>query len=94
MLKAFCEMQKVRNFKLVLCADGVDYRKKAVLQGLKQIVATERAEGGLYNLSSEPLVTCTPWGEHRPLFESFEHTLYPRGRISALNERRSYTLLA
>ena len=88
LLEALCELQKVRDFRLVLCADGVDHRKKGVLRWLKWVVAIERAEGGLYKRhSSKPLVTCTPWGKPRPLLESFGHSVsFPLGRVTALNK--------
>ena len=59
-LELFREMHKVRGFQLVLCADVWDRMVECAVRVLKQAVAVEKARGGFGDLSSEPLVICTP----------------------------------
>ena len=66
----------VRDFKLVLRADGKGSQREREFRDLERLVSAERAEGGLYNLSSEPLVTYTPLGTY-PVLEPLDHYMHP-----------------
>jgi len=58
----FREMYKVRDFRLVLCADVWDRMGKYSVGVLKQAIAVEKAERGLGGLPSELSVTYSPRG--------------------------------
>ena len=71
----FQEMHKARDFKLVLCADVWHYIGEYTVEELKCALATEKAEGGFDNFSSEPLVTCNLRRSRRSPGESFSHVV-------------------
>jgi len=54
--KVFNEMYRVRDFRLVLCADVLDCIVESAMQELDRIVKAERMNGGLYYLLREPLI--------------------------------------
>jgi len=54
--EAFHVIHKVRDFRLVLCADVWDYKREYAVWLLKQAVAAERTKGGFDEHFSEPLV--------------------------------------
>jgi len=54
--KVFSEMYAVREFRLVLCADVLDYAIEDVTRALECIVKKERMGGRLDYLPCEPLI--------------------------------------
>jgi hypothetical protein len=52
--------QKVRDFRLVLCADVWERLGEYAVQVLKQVVEVEKAKGVFDNFSSEPVVIYSP----------------------------------
>ena len=77
------EMYKVRDYKLVLCADVWDYLRDYAVRELKCVVATEKAEGRLDNLPFEPSVTHSPRRSHFVLGEMHEAFIWRYGRVLA-----------
>lgn len=58
--EVFREMGRLRDFRLVLCADVWGGMGKYSVRVPKDAVATEKAKGGVDNLSSEPTVVYSP----------------------------------
>jgi len=58
--KVFHEVQKVRDFRLVLCADVHDSMVEYCVRVLKEDVAAEKAKGMFDGFSSEPAVIYRP----------------------------------
>jgi len=54
--KVFSEMHRVREFRLVLCADVLDCAEEYAMRVLERIVETEMMNGGLDYLRYEPLI--------------------------------------
>ena len=54
--KVFSEMYRVREFRLVLCADVLNCAEEYAMRVLEQIVKTEMMNGGLDYLRCEPLI--------------------------------------
>ena len=54
--RVFREMHNVRDFRLVLCADVVDWMVDYAIQRLEYFVKAEKVKGGLDYLLYEPLV--------------------------------------
>ena len=79
----FYEMHRVRDFKLVLHAYDVFRWRGEWIRVLERVVATERAEGRLDRLSSQPLVTISPWGSCPAVSQVSEHTAIPVGGVRA-----------
>ena len=77
----FYEMHKVRDFKLVLHVYDVFSLRGEWLRLLERVVATERAEGRLDRLSSQPLVTISPWGSLSAITQVLAHTEFPVGGV-------------
>ena len=72
--EGFYEMHKARGFRLVLRVDVWDHLGEYAVRELEWAIATEKAEGRLGALSSEPSVTCSPRGR-RP---SYDEMFSPR----------------
>lgn len=62
LFKVFREMHKVRDFRLVLCADVWGYVGRYTMGVLAQAVAEERVAGRLELFHSEPMVVHSPRG--------------------------------
>ena len=58
--KVFCEAQKVRDFRFVLCANVWSRLEEYPMRVLREAVAAEKAKGLFDDFSSEPIVI------HRP----------------------------
>ena len=54
--KVFGEMHRVRDFRLVLCADVLSYVVEYAMGALERVVEAERKNGGLDYLRYKPLV--------------------------------------
>lgn len=52
----FGEMHRIREFRLLLCADVLECITESAVERLKRIVEVERKCGGLYYLPREPLI--------------------------------------
>ena len=65
--KLFQEMYRVREFRLVLCADVCNDSVGLAVQTLERLVKAEKEKEGLGYLRCEPLIICekrTPQGHH------------------------------
>ena len=58
--KVFCEAQKVRDFRFVLCAEVWSHLEEHTMRVLREAVAAEKAKGLFDDFSSAPIVI------HRP----------------------------
>ena len=58
--KVLHKVQKVWDFRLVLCADVYDSVAEYCVRVLKEAVAVEKAKGMFDDFSSEPVVTYRP----------------------------------
>ena len=54
--EVFKEMQKVRDFRLVLCADVFDRMVESAIEMLEDLVKEEKEKGGLDSLLHQPLI--------------------------------------
>lgn len=79
LFQAIHELHKAREFKLVLCADVWHYLGEHTVEELRQVLAAEKADGGLGYLSSEPLVTYSPRVSRRASGEGTSHTVLRYG---------------
>ena len=58
--KVFCEAQKVRDFRFVLCVSVWSYLEEYTMRVLREAVAAEKAKGLFDDFSSEPMVIYRP----------------------------------
>ena len=58
--KELNEMCRIRDFKLILCAEVIGYVEQQVVQELERAVSTEWLEEAGFDLSRRPLVTSSP----------------------------------
>ena len=81
--EGFYEMHKARGFKLVLCVDVWDHLVEYAVRELECVITTEKVEGGLGALSSEPAVTRSPRGPRPTYNEMFSPRVLRSGYVHA-----------
>ena len=70
------KMHRMRDFRLVLCADVWDRVREDSVRMLKEAVAAEKAKGGVDNIFPEPMVVYSPRRSRPELLEEY-HASFP-----------------
>jgi hypothetical protein len=93
--KAFREMHKVREFRLMLCADVWDCAGVYAVCTLQQAVAAEKAQRGFDGVFSEPLVISRPRGSSAEVSEQLHAgTSTPGSRCKNVSSGRNPVVVA
>ena len=89
LFEVFREMYTVRDFRLVLTAETVDYLREYTVGAVNRAVATEKAAKRLDYLSSEPMVVHIPQSTLYPLYLSHQENCTLIFMLFALDRQKS-----